>query len=118
MECACNGCGPGLAWLKGCRYNHEVPQNIDGNIQTKVGAVKNLDLVVTPSEWKCLNEVNTEQFVTDNKLVLLDSGSNEVVRSYSAWEWQQILDKKNVHKTDQSRTVSQSKHGRWDYHGR
>ena len=56
--------------------------------------MKNLDMIVTPSEWKHLNEVNSEQFVTDNNLVLLDSGSNEVVRSYNGWEWQQILDKR------------------------
>ena len=84
----------GTCLAEGCKYNHEVPQNNDGNIQTKVGTMTNLDLVVTPPEWKYLNEVTTEQFVTDNKLVLLDSGSNEVVMSYSAWEWQQILDKK------------------------
>ena len=27
-------------------------------------------------------------------LVLMDSGSNEVVRPYNGWEWQQILDRR------------------------
>ena len=84
----------GTCLVEGCRFNHKIPQNAKGYVQTKVGVMKNLDMIVTPPVWKHLNEVNSEQFITDNNLVLLDSGSNEVVRSYSGWEWQQILDKK------------------------
>ena len=51
-------------------------------------------MIVNLAVWKHLNDVSSEQFITDNNLVLLDSGSNEVVRSYNGWEWQHILDKK------------------------
>ena len=79
--------------LEGCRFNHEVPKN-EGETVSKAQALRRLDMYVTQSEWRHLNEVNHEQFVTDNNLVLLDSGSNEMVRPFNSWEWQQIVDKK------------------------
>ena len=39
-------------------------------------------------------EVTNEQIIMDKNLVLLDSGSDEVVRPFNGWEWQQIVDGK------------------------
>ena len=82
----------GACLVEGCRYRHEVPQKAEEHIQVKAATVRTLDVVVTPAVWKHLNEVSSEQFITDNNLVLLDSGSNEVARPYNGWEWQHILD--------------------------
>ena len=56
--------------------------------------MKSDDTILNEAIWKHLNEVNSEKYIVDNNLVLLDSGSNEVVRPYSGWEWQQIVDRK------------------------
>ena len=79
--------------LEGCRFVHDIPTE-DGEAVPKIQTIRTLDMYVTQSEWRHLNEVSHEQFVIDNNLVLLDSGSNELVRPYNGWEWQQIVDKK------------------------
>ena len=58
--------------LEGCRFNHDTPKN-EGETVSKAQALRRLDMYVTQSEWRHLNEVNHEQFVIDNNLVLLDS---------------------------------------------
>ena len=73
----------GACLVEGCRFHHEVPQKAEEHVQVKLHTVRTLDVVATPAVWKHLNEVNSEQFITDNNLVLLDSGSNEVVRPYN-----------------------------------
>ena len=51
------------------------------------------EITLAPSELShLLNEMKTND-ATKN-MVLLDSGSNEVVRTYNGWEWQQIVNRK------------------------
>ena len=87
----------GTCVLEQCRFTHDEPKE-DGGAVPKIQTIRTLDMYVTQSEWRHLNEVNHEQFVIDNNLVLLDSGSNELVRPYNGWEWQQIVDKNHIQK--------------------
>ena len=51
------------------------------------------EITLTPSELShLLNELKTDD--TTKNMVLLDSGSNEMVRTYNGWEWQQIVNRK------------------------
>ena len=50
------------------------------------------EITLTPPELGHLNEMKTDD--ATKHMVLLDSGSNEVVRTYNGWEWQQIVNKK------------------------
>ena len=56
--------------------------------------MKTSDTILNEAIWQHVNEVHSEKYIAGNNLVLLDSGSNEVVRPYNGWEWQQIVNKK------------------------
>ena len=74
----------GTCLVEGCKFAHEIPSGTEEGT-AKCHAVRTLDMIVNPSMWRHLNEVNSEQFITENNLVLMDSGSNEVVRPYNGW---------------------------------
>ena len=62
----------GTCVIEQCRFTHDVPKE-DGEAVPKIQTIRALDMHVTRSEWRHLNEVSHEQFVIGNNLVLLDS---------------------------------------------
>ena len=58
--------------------------------------MKAMATIVSESIWRHLNEVNSAQYTIEHNLVLLDSGSNEVVVPFNGKEWQQIVDKNHI----------------------
>ena len=63
---------------------------------------------LTPSESShLLNEMKTDD--ATRNMVLLDSGSNEVVMTYNGWEWQQIVDRK-PHTRNMNDTLALNQH--------
>ena len=85
----------GTCTVENCRFNHEIAQEAEEPNPlchtVKVGAVKTWNTKVSVPPRKQRKEVVKEQIVVDKNLVLLDSGSDEVVRPFNGWEWQQIV---------------------------
>ena len=89
----------GKCLSENCIWKHEIPSEAaqQDRSSTYVGMMVNSidgreEITLTPSELGHLNEMKTDGAARN--MALLDSGSNEVVRTYNGWEWQQIVNKK------------------------